>query len=207
MNYIEKFTNFIRNDSGKTLVVGTAIAGIAYLSKLFLDGCKPKTTVGTVKVMSWTTISRIDKKTRSKKDGWTVPAGASVYDTRWEFKGMSKVPSGVDQDGNTTYKEVPKYATKYYYEVDEWAYDRSHKAHMDIHEGENFIAPYYPEVELQENEKITNRSLNCSITIVSDETGELKTITVGRGVFDALTPGSRVAVTKGPFTATKVELV
>lgn len=65
-----------------------------------------------------------------------------VYETYQETEEYTKA----------IYKDVPIYKTKYYYEIDKWVYKES------INASGNNKNPYYPEVILEDNERIGSKS-------------------------------------------------
>lgn len=56
------------------------------------------------------------------------------------------------------YRYEPVYATKYYYEIDKWLYERTVKTHANDH------TPYWGETNLKSDERVSHKSENYTIT-------------------------------------------
>lgn len=194
------------------LAVGTILAGlVTAIVKGIKEGNAPIETEYEVKTREWTRTVTVAKKTLAKESGWEAPSGAHITDTRWEFKEMEKVPSGVDKDGFTTYKEVPKYATKYYYDIYKWIDDRRATSRgYEQYAGSTMTCPYYPDVTLDADEKISNRSSSYNAVFYNVETGELKSFPLSENIWNSICVGCRVVITTtkwAPNTIKNIRLV
>lgn len=166
-----------------------AVAGVAFFF------AKPVVVEGTVKTISWTRTIDIRKKTTVKKDGWEVPEGARVLETRREYKGQKDVPDKVDSDGTIHYRSESEYAIRYYYEVDEWPVVRHvvTNAYSDA-EG-NIVDPYWGDVVLEENEKKGDSRETLEAHVVQKDANTLRTIELGRQFWNDVKPGEYVKAT------------
>lgn len=192
--------NYVQKNWKTIAVVAAGIAGIVGLTG-FVSGSVQ--IEGIIKNVSWTRRINIHQKRTVKKSGWSVPAGGRVTDTRWEYKGQKKVPSGVDKDGNTAYKEISEYATKYYYEIDEWPIVRHVVTNAYSDANGWILEPYWGQVELGENEKEGSRESEYEIHITERETGALKTVRVSESVFRQVKPTDYVRVKVGRLMPNK----
>lgn len=189
--------------------IGAVIAALgAGVVKLIKEGNEPIDTIYEVQSRRWSTSMQIYKKTLVKKSDWNAPNGAKILDTRWEFKEMKKVPSGVDANGDTTYKEVPEYATKYYYEIEEYVYNRTVSASgAEDYFGDTMTSPHYPEVELSDNEKIYNKSAHYDAVFRNSETGEIKSFDLGGDIWRTIAPGNKVIITTTKWAPNSIKSI
>lgn len=58
------------------------------------------------------------------------------------------------------YVSVPEYRTKYYYDIERWVYDHTETSSAHDHE------PYWPEVELKDNQRINGRDETYGLTTI-----------------------------------------
>lgn len=191
-------------------IIGAAVGALGLIGAagFISNGIKPVVTDGKVMLKSWERRIYIQKLETIRDSGWTVPKGGRVYDTRCEYKGTKKVPIGVDENGNTCYKEVSEHATKYYYEVDEWRDVRSVYAQNNSDKDGNIVAPYWPNVgELGDSERVGSRSELYEIHIKVRETGELKTFKVDQSTWDIVNARDDVRVTSSVFHSNKADTV
>lgn len=194
--------------SGMFAIGAVIIAIGSGIWKFIKEGNEPIETVYDVQSKSWSTSVQIYKKKTVQRSGWTAPNGAKIINTQWEFKEMKKVPVGIDADGNTTYKEVPEHATKYYYEVEEYVYDRTVDASgSEKYFGDTMTCPHYPDVTLADDEKIDSRSAYYSASFRNVETGELKNFHVKIDVWNNLVPGNRVIITTTKWAPNTIKTI
>ena len=83
------------------------------------------------------------------------------------------------------YRDEPIYATKYYYEIDRWAYKKSIKTSADGKE------PYWGTYSFSTNEREGSRTETYKITIITEE-DERKEYTVDKDVWNKLQKGDTV---------------
>lgn len=168
-------TNFLK-ENWKSILAGVlGFGAITAIGVGIYEADKPVTSEGIVQTVSWERTIYIQKRETVKKSGWNVPKGGRVYDTSWEFKEFINVPSGKDQNGNTTYKQEAKYATKYYYEVDEWNNDREITTNAISDKRGDIVGPYWGEIgELSDDERIGRQEEAFYICIVDRETKAIK---------------------------------
>lgn len=166
---------------------------------------KPVVVEGTVKTVSWTRTIDILKKTTVKNDGWEVPEGARVLETRREYKGKKEVPDRVDTDGTIHYRSESEYAIRYYYEIDEWPVVRQviTNAYSDA-EG-NIVEPYWGEVVLEENERQGSSRETYEAHVVQKGDGTLRTIELGQQLWNDVKPNEYVKATVDSWHKTKVK--
>lgn len=204
MNMKEIFTS----KSGLFAIGAVVAAGCAGIWKWIKEGNEPIDTIYEVQSRRWSTSMQIYKKTLVKKSDWNAPNGAKILDTRWEFKEMKKVPSGVDANGDTTYKEVPEYATKYYYEIEEYVYNRTASASgTESYFGDTMTSPHYPEVELSSDETIHNKSAHYDAVFRNAETGEIKSFSLGSDVWRTIAPGNKVIITTTKWAPNSIKSI
>lgn len=184
-----------------TIVAGSAlaVAGAVFFFS------KPVVVEGTVKTISWSRTIDICKKTTVKKDGWEVPEGARVLETRREYKGTKEVPDKVDTNGTIHYRSESEYAIRYYYEIDEWPVVRHviTNAYSDA-EG-NIVEPYWGDVVLDENERKGDFHETYEAHIVQKGDGTLRTIELGRQLWNGVKPNEYVRATVDSWSKTKVK--
>ena len=202
------FKSIVESKSG-LFAIGAVVAALgAGAWKWIKEGNTPIDTEYETQSKSRTTSMQIYKKTLVKKSDWNAPNGAKILDTRWEFKEMKKVPSGVDADGDTTYKEVPEYATKYYYEIEEYVYDRTVSASgSENYFGDTMTSPHYPAVELSDDERIHNKSASYNAVFRNTETGEIKSFSIGANVWNTISAGSRVIITTTKWAPNSIKSI
>lgn len=166
---------------------------------------KPVVVEGTVKTISWSRTIDICKKTTVKKDGWEVPEGARVLETRREYKGTKEVPDKVDTDGTIHYRSESEYAIRYYYEIDEWPVVRHviTNAYSDA-EG-NIVEPYWGDVVLEENERQGSSHETYEAHVVQKGDGTLRTIELGQQLWNGVKPNEYVRATVDSWSKTKVK--
>lgn len=200
---------FIANNWKKGLAIIVGAVGLVGAGSFFVDGMKPVEIDGEIMLKSWDRHIYIQKLETVKKSGWTVPKGGRVYDTRWEYKSTERVPSGVDQNGKTCYREESRYATKYYYEIDEWKDSRVKVTNGTETTMRASEEPHWPEVkDLQEGaERVGRKTENYEITIKVHGTGEIKTFSVNQTAWNLLKPSDCVKVTYGKFTSSRADSV
>lgn len=195
---------------GSRFALGGVLAAIGIgIVKLIKEGNEPVETIYEVQSRTWTRTISISKRKLVKESDWKAPTGAKILDTRWEFKEMKKVPSGVDASGNTTYKEVPEYATKYYYEVYKWVYDRQ-KTVSDSEQffGDTMTVPFYPDPDsLDADEKVTDRSAKYTAVFRNTETGELKTFPLEFDIWNSVAVGSKVIITTTKWAPNSIKKI
>ena len=193
---------------GSRFALGGVLAAIGVgIVKIIKEGNEPIETIYEVQSRTWTRTTDISKRKLVKESDWKAPTGAKILDTRWEFKEMKKVPSGIDANGNTTYKEVAEYATKYYYEIYKWVFDRRRTASdSERFFGDTMAIPRYPDPDtLGEDEKVSGHSAHYTAVLRNTETGELKTFPLEFDIWNSIGAGSRVIVTTTKWAPNSVK--
>lgn len=133
----------------------------------------------------WTATVDIEEYKAVEKSDWKLPEGAKLLYTQKEIQSYKRHGFGFGQ-----YDAV--YATKYYYEIEEWVQTRDVTV-----TGKESERPYYGTVTLAENEREKGRSVTYNIKAVWDNgqvTGELP---VERSVWDKLKVGHYYRATAG----------
>ena len=87
------------------------------------------------------------------------------------------------------YKDVPVYATKYYYDIDKWIYNRTEEA-----SGEGDEVPYWPEHSLTDNERDGKTTEEYIVTCTTDK-GKVYTVEVNGSLYEELKLGDGVEIT------------
>ena len=206
MSTLGNIVNFVKEHKVATAICGILAGGLAWLIK----DSQPIEITGEIRNLGWETTVTVSELKTVKESGWSAPAGARVISTEWSFKEMEKVPTGKDEHGFTAYAEKPVYATKYHYEVKKWVPMRNLKRSNTYGPNQEISMPAYADVELKENEKITRRDCRCYVTVMNDETGELRQFNIDRGTWCSLYAGALVRITYSKFsrnTAKTINLI
>ena len=99
------------------------------------------------------TGSHTEYSTRDLGNGYFEEVPHTVYDYGTEYY----------TEQEPVYRQDPVYRTKYYYDIERWIYDHS------VTSGAHDKNPYWPEVELEQNERQGSRHENYIVTAVYDE--------------------------------------
>lgn len=149
----------------------------AYVILSFASGFFTKTYRYEVSSVNWNNYIDIEKCRTEHESGWTVPSDGRITDSRtviesykpfldhYEFVTKTRQVQTRKNDYKTeyytekepVYTQVPVYATKYYYDIDKWKYDRTEETFGTDKD------PYWSELELGDNEKEIRRYTRYSM--------------------------------------------
>ena len=117
-----------------------------------------------------------------------VDNGNGTFSTRTEP--VYRTESYTDYETRTVYKDVPRYATKYYYNIWRWVPSRSAKASGDSHD------VYWPDVILSENEREGGRAAEYRFTVENPKkNGETSTYRLAESDWNNINVGDSLFIT------------
>lgn len=117
---------------------------------------------------------------------------------------MKDVACGVNENGEIKYKQVPEMANKYYYKIEKFVYDRSLET-SGSNTADWKTEPYFGEVELTDDERISCKNAYYKGTFKNLETGEIKTFSLTKEQFDILDPLMKVSITTTKFDGDSIK--
>ena len=82
---------------------------------------------------------------------------------------------------------MPRYQTKYYYDIDKWVPDRT----LETSGGAD--TPYWDDTALSENEREGERRAEYKVTFTTNK-DKTYTVEVDEGLWNSLDPGDKVAL-------------
>lgn len=133
-----------REDFGRIITSAFLIVLVIFLLTSCISLVMPREKTLVVEKMSWNYSLRIEKEVLCEESDWSLPAGATLIETKRE-----RYKRRYDSDGDFIGWQ---YKTKYYYEIMRWKYSR------DVVTTEENKSPYYGEPNLAANERVASQT-------------------------------------------------
>lgn len=96
------------------------------------------------------------------------------------------------------YVQVPVHATKYYYEIERWVYDRTMTATGEAD------PPYWPDCQLKDNERERHESERYTVTVQDSKNEKTYSFNCSQSMWESLKDGQEVTLTVSAGRVTKV---
>lgn len=199
----------------KPLIISACVI-LAFV--LFITILLPKTAIMKVTELSWTRSIEIEEYKTVRESGWTLPSGGRMVYTNlevksyiqvldhYETKTVSKSETYISGYQTQTkqvpvYRSDPVYATKYYYDIERWKYDRTETSSGV--DGE----PYWPEVSLSDKEREGKKHQKYFVKVYSilDQKKEEKSYTISYELWEQLRVNDEISATVSFGKITKFE--
>ncbi|MBQ6232489.1 MAG: hypothetical protein IJJ80_03180 [Clostridia bacterium] len=115
--------------------------------------------------------------------------GNGMFDQVEHERPVYKTEYYTETEQRPVYVQVPRYATKYYYDIWRWTPNRQATAGADDHD------PYWPDTNLAEDEREGQRAEVYRVTITNSKTGESARYRVRQTDWDQLKAGDSIYFT------------